>query len=245
MKLKLDDPYVMAGLAAVGGGLLYVFSQKRRNETVGETVADVFARGSQVTNSSLGINGVIIEEPEDLAEAAGVPADVYALARMVRSEGAAQGVARAHVALNDLRDLGWSSLVYLICYSTADWAEGKFGKQFSAQYRGKDGEPTWVRSFAETGADGRPIVIKKQTRRYSSARDPYQGDIALALKVMADHAAGVDPTGGAVKFLDKSAMGKQEGSGSFASVDEKWRSGGLVGYNVPQYGSDLVFYRRG
>lgn len=244
MSFKLDDPLFILALAGVGGAALYIASEKRKNEGVFDTVGDVINRGVLVSHSTMGNDGVVLEEPSQLAEAAGVSEDVYALARMIRSEGAAQGMARAHVAMNDLAGLGWDSLRYLITYSTAPWAEGRFGRQFSAQYKTSSGSATWDRKMAVIGENGKPVVIKSQTRRYSSARDPYTGDITLAIRVIADHDNGIDPTGGAVKFLDKSAMGVQEGTSRFDAVDARWRKEGLVGYSLPQFGDDLVFYRR-
>lgn len=213
-------------------------------------MTDVFTRGSKVTSSTMGPDGVIVEDPMSLIGVASVAtggrasADVYCLARMIRSEGADQGEIRGHVALNDLRSLGWQSLQYLLTYSTAAWALGRFGKQYSAKYLGQDGEETWVKSEAQLDDNGKPTILDKQVRRYSTSRDPYDGDISMALKVINDHAMGVDPTGGAVKFLDRSALSSQEGARSYDTIAMQWMGEGLVPYTLPQYGSDLVLFRK-
>lgn len=213
-----EDPIAMGALVLGAGGLLYL--ARRR-------VTDVFVRGKKLSSSTLSEDGTILESPSVLAMLASgvyrqpIAPEVYSLARMIRSEGAAEGEVRGHVAMNDLRDLGWQSLQFLLTYSTADWSRGKYGKQHS------------VRS------DG-----QKQTRRYSTARDPYEGDVKMALKVLSDHSSGYDPTGGAVKFLDREAMASQLGSQGFDAVNARWTSEGLVPYTLPQYGDDLVLYRR-
>jgi len=209
----------MGALVLGAGGLLYLASRRE--------VTDVFVRGKKLTSSTLSADGVVLESPSTLAMlASGVyrqplAVEIYSLARMIRSEGAAEGEIRGHVALNDLADLRWQSLQFLLTYSTADWSRGKYGKQHS------------VRS------DG-----QKQTRRYSTARDPYEGDVKMALKVLSDHSSGFDPTGGAVKFLDREAMAFQQGSQGFDAVNARWTSDGLVPYTLPQWGNDLVLYRR-
>lgn len=214
------DPATLAALGISAGGMALLWFRKE--------TADVFIRGSKLTASVLGPDGVVVNDPQSLAAQAAInygnaiPIEVYSLARMIRSEGAMEGEVRGHVALNDLADLGWSSLHYLLTYSTAAWARGKYGKQHSV----------------------RPSDGAKQTRRYATSKDPYQGDVKLALKVLSDRSRGFDPTGGAVKFLDREAMASQEGSRGFDAVNARWTADGLVPYTLPQYGDDLVLYRR-
>lgn len=198
------------------------------SETVREGVRDVIVRGKRLSVTTLDARGVVIQYPatihQQMSVAFGQPlsADICAAARMARSEGAAAAEARVHVALNDLRKLGWSSLFSLITYSTASWARGSYGKQFSVD--------------PETGA--------KQKRRYASTRDAYESDVQRAIHAIADHEAGNDPTGGAVKFVDRSSFGVQAGTGSFEALKARWEADGLVAYSLPQYGDDLVFFRR-
>lgn len=240
----------LPALAALGGAATYIYLSKDKTHTITGTVSDVFTRGSKLTTSNMGEDGVIIEDPASLIAVAGLQlpgldGDSYSLARMIRSEGAEQGEIRGHVALNDLRSLGWQSLQYLLTYSNAPWAAGKYGKQYSAQYQTEDGGATWVRSEAAVDSNGKRKVLASQTRRYSTSRDPYMGDAQLALKIINDHLHGIDPTQNAVKFLDVSALSSQEGARSFDSINAQWTGEGLIPYTLPQYGTDLVLYRRG
>jgi hypothetical protein len=83
------------------------------------------------------------------------------------------------------------------------------------------------------------------SRRYSTARDPYEGDILTARQAIADHAAGFDPSQGATKFVDKSSMGGvQAGTGTFDALVARWGADGLVPFTLPQYGDDLVLFKR-
>ena len=217
-----ENPLTMLAMALAGAGT-YVLIARDETQTIKGTVSDVFTRGSKVTSSTMGSNGVIIEDPLSLVGVAsvmvpGTDADRYSLARMIRSEGADQGEIRGHVALNDLADLGWSSLQYLLTYSTASWAKGRYGQQHSIDGDGNG-----------------------QTRRYSTSKDPYEGDLAMAAKVINDHQYGIDPTGGAIKFIDRSSMSSPE---AFAAVNEAWTNDGLLAYSLPGYEEDLVLYRR-
>lgn len=219
-----EEPRNWLALAALGGVAL--LERGTVDKLIVAPVKDVINRGRQVTHSTLDARGVVAEDPRKLRERGSVllgidlPLDVYSAARMLRSEGAAEGAVRVHVALNDLAHLGWDSLHQLLTYSTAGWAKGSYGRQHSVD--------------PETGA--------AQTRRYATSHDPFENDIQVAFATIADHAAGNDPTGGAVKFFDKS--GVLSGQRSWEDVDAKWAAEGLVGYTLPQYGDDLVLYRR-
>jgi hypothetical protein len=175
--------------------------------------------------------GFIETEPEDLRRQAeltagiNIPLDVYSLARMIRSEGASAGRVRAHVALNDLKTFRYAATLHgLLTYSTDNTRRGWYGKQYSGPMP--------------------PEFPKANKRRYATSKDPYEADLHLALKVIDERRRGIDPTRGASKFLDISSMGKQEGSRTFASVDAEWKADGYVSYTLPEYGSDLVLYRR-
>lgn len=202
------------------------------SQTIVSAVSDVMNRGSHISYGTLNeVTGIVNEDPEALCRAASVRLgvtlddDTYALARMIRSEGAAQGELRAHVALNDLADLGWSSLFYLLTYSTDPQRKGLYGMQYSPAVP--------------------PTYPKVNARRYSTSQNPYAGDARLALKVIADRANGVDKAFGAVKFLDKSGLLAQAGAKRFEVTDASWRGEGLEPFSIPEYGTDLVLYRRG
>lgn len=141
---------------------------------VGVAVFDRATRGAKVTDAPADDAGNVEVAPDDLASEAGVDVEVYALARMLASEGADDSSLarrlRAWVAYNDAQGLGGWTFVRLLTYSRDASKAGKFGTQ--------------------TG------------RRYSTARDPREGDVADAAALFAEFAGGDDPTGGATKFTD-------------------------------------------
>jgi len=221
------DPTVWLPLVGFGGIILAF-----EGPNIASAVTDVISRGSHISYGTLNESiGIVNEDPEALRAAASqrlgivLDADTYALARMIRSEGAAQGELRAHVALNDLADLGWSSLFYLLTYSTDPQRKGLYGMQYSPAVP--------------------PTYPKANARRYSTSQNPYAGDARLALKVLADRANGVDKALSAVKFLDKSGLLAQAGAKRFETTDASWRGEGLEPFSLPEYGTDLVLYRRG
>ena len=231
----------------IGGGLLAGLAVWKGPELAAEAI-DVIGRGDRLTVAPAGADGVVRVQPATLAAAAGakvgrvVSRDAYALARMAESEGRATAELRMHVALNDLRELGWTSLEYLMTYSTADWARGFYGAQFSAEYEAAAGGTTWDRKLARND-NGKPRVVRAQTRRYATTRDPYSARLWIAEKVLADRKRGIDPTGGAVKFVDVSAFGAQAGTSSYEAVVAKWAKDGLRPFPVPG-NEDLVLFRR-
>lgn len=213
-----DEFLWLGGAAALG----LLFWQK-------EAIVDVIERGKKVTHAPVGPDGTVPGFPVELAAAAGaamgrpILPHAYALARMIRSEGAAAGRVRAHVALNDAASKGWD-VVRILTYSTNPDARGLFGEQYTPASRAPGG--------------------RTSVRRYATSKDPYEGDVVLAERVLAEHDAGDDPTGGAVKFADKSSFGVQEGTRSYAAVASQWAAEGLQPFNVPGYSDDLVVFRR-
>ncbi len=223
----LNDPLFWGSLGL--GGLLYFW--QRRSDIISD-VKDIIVRGRILTHGSFDPTlGIVIDRSDDLHQAAvaragfDFPLEAYSLARMIRSEGAAQGEVRAHVALNDLAQLGWKSLHYLLTYSRDPNRKGLYGQQWS---------PSVPPNYPTANA-----------RRYSTREDPYEGDVRLAVKVLHDHANGIDPSNGATKFVDiKSMSGTQSGTRSFQDIDAEWKADGYVAYTLPAYGDNLVFYRR-
>ncbi len=194
-------------------------------------MTDPIKRGTKVTNGTLTDYGYVTPDVASLVRLASaalgrpVTADALSLARMARSEGIAQGELRMHIALNDLDDLGWSSVTYLLTYSTDPNRKGTYGSQFSP-------------AFPDAGYD------VKSVRRYATSKDPYTSDIELAEKVLRDRANGIDKANGAVKFLDKSSFGVQEGTGSADAKIAEWEGDGLQSFTVPGYGDDFVLFRK-
>jgi len=78
----------------------------------------------------------------------------------------------------------------------------------------------------------------------SDGRFSKQGDYELALRVITDHGSGIDPTGGAVKFVDKDSFGVQEGTSSYASLIARWAGEGLEPSNVEGASDNFVVFRR-
>jgi len=193
---------------------------------VAGTVGDVFARGTRLNHTTPDADGVIPDDPEDLrAEASAVMGydisrDVYALARMGRSEGTDGRAARMHVALNDLDNLQatygthvYSDVWALMLHSKVASANG----HFSEQYLGK---------------------------RYATPADPYEGDIKLAEQVYSEHQQGIDPTGGALKFVDKDSFAAQRGAtSSYEATAAAWAKEGLEPATVDGASDNFVVFR--
>lgn len=190
-------------------------------------VVDVFARGSRLTHTSLDDDGVIQDDPGALVNAAAavvgrdVSADAYALARMGRSEGVDGMAFRMFVALNDLDELQQH-------YGTHVYS-GVAALMLHSKNALSDGR------FSEQGLG----------KRYATPRDPYEGDLLLAEQVIARHAAGEDPTGGAVKFVDKDSFGVQPGTGSYEAKVADWADDGLYPANLDGATDNFVVFRRG
>lgn len=202
-----------------------------------EAIVDFVGKGRQLTDVPVGPGGIVPATPAALAAAAAallgrpVTAEAYALARMIRSEGATEWRLRGHVAINDAEDLGWM-LLRVLTYSTAAWAAGSFGPQFTP-------------AITRTDDEGGLITAReKSVRRYTTSRDPFEADLVHAETVLAEHVAGTDPTGGAVKFVDRSSFGAQAGTGSYQALVDRWAQEGLRPFTVPGYSDDLVVFRR-
>lgn len=220
-----DEKWLLGGLAA---GVLLLWGKPIVN-----TVVDVIGRGDRLTYTELDADGVACikdsggtlyyAEPGDLVTQASsvlgqqIDADTYALARMARSEGIDEGALRMHVALNDLADLNNRKSYG---WSAADLIT------------------------YSTVATKRGYFGSQTSRRYSSAQDPYAGDAQLAVQTIAEHSAGVDPTGGAIKFVDKSSFGVQAGTDSYDAIVTTWAQEGLSPFTVPGYSDDFVVFRR-
>lgn len=227
-----EDRNLWIGLAGFGG--LVAALQLAGMDPIGDAVfavTDVFQKGQKLSYGTLDPDtGIVAETPEALRMAAAtrfgrdIDADTYALARMLRSEGAKEGALRVHVALNDQAALGWSSPFVLLTYSTDPQRKGMYGMQHSAALP--------------------PQYPNAMTRRYATSKDPYTGDVLTAEAAQLDHAAGNDPSQGATKFVDKSSMGIQVGSGSFDALVSRWAADGLEPFTVPEYGEDLVLFKK-
>ena len=173
-------------------------------------------------------DGRVHDAPASLARLASaymgrpVPLDVYALARMGHSETdpdhAETLPLRIHVALNDLADLNARKH---LGWTPADLIT------YSTQpmHRGFFGE-------------------QHIGRRYASTKDPTAADVFAVELVLSDRAEGIDPTHGALKFVDKLSMGKQHGSGKFDALVTSWAAEGLHPGTVEGMPDHFIVFRR-
>ncbi len=220
-----SEELALWAVGVVGGLVLW------QRKSIMSTITDTVNRGKRLTYSTIRPDGVVSDDPADLVDQASatlgreLPQEIYDLARMKRSEqGTDDGRLRVHVALNDAAENNWSTH-FAITYSTNPTAKGRYGEQFTPASRAPGGV--------------------KSVRRYATAKDPYEGDVSIVESVLLDRAQGIDPTGGAVKFVDRGALGGvQEGSGSYEDIVSRWATEGLHPFTVPGYPDDLVVFRR-
>lgn len=211
--MGLSEKHVLWGLGAAGVALLL---WKRAD------LVAVVTSGARLTHGTVGDDAQIVESPDELAAAASVAlgrdvdVDTYSLARMLRSEGAAEGAARVHVALNKAAASGITP-THLLTRASGNGG-GHYGPQFVR-------DPRSVR-WASTG------------------HDPYAGDVDVVLSVYAERAAGIDPTNGAIGYADAGAFGVQDGTGSWDDYRAKQEAAGLVADNVAGLSSDFFVFRK-
>lgn len=233
-KVWYNDPWVwglggVAGLVALFPGVV-----SSVGTVVTEGIDDVMNRGNKLTRATWYKGdegyGFIQQSPDDLVIAAsmalGRPIDktVYTLARMIRSEGAAQGALRVHVLMNDLKRFKYANNAHdLATFSNDKSRRGKYGKQWSGAYL----------EFPVANA-----------RRYATSKDPYESDVKTVERALAEWHNGTDRAQGASKFLDKSALAFQTGARDFDTINREWTGDGYTAFTLPQYGDDLVLYRR-
>lgn len=180
-------------------------------------VRDFVTRGKRLTVSTT-TDGAVRERPELLvAEAArtlgrDVDPEAYALARMIRSEAGSRGV----------REKAAIGFVALNDARSHSWSV----LETVTKHRRR------TFTFGEQSGGG----------RYSTARDPYENDLALAEAILA--AEVEDETRGATKFVHERSMGGvQAGSGSFADLVVRWGREGYEPFRIPDT-TDLVLFRR-
>jgi len=181
-------------------------------------ISDAAERGRQLTTSTLNADGVVLEDPQALVDAAGaalgrpIDREAYALARMVRSEEGSAGqitkVYLANVAQNQARALGWSLWDLMLYHKTPERAQ-RFGRQISG--------------------------------RFATTLDPFESDLAAAEWALANP----DQTGGAVNFADRRAFGIQEGTTTFAAFVATLADEGKQPGTLPSAPDKLVFFWRG
>lgn len=85
---------------------------------------------------------------------------------------------------------------------------------------------------------------EQRGRRWASPEAPYEGDILRARVAINEHAQGVDRTGGAGRYYDISAFGKQPGTRTESVVREEWLDDGYSPYHAPDATNDFVLWSR-
>lgn len=226
--MNARDWWIAGGIAAILGLVFW----KWGNPIVAAQIAENWAvnlvgRGNQLSFSTLS-NGIVEEVPSVLVDMAtatlGFDAnmDTYSLARMGRSEGVDGEEYRMHVLLNDLADL------------QSTYGSGVYSSVTALLIHSKI-----------AAADGH-YSAQSEGKRYSTAHDPYEADYALAQKVMVDHASGTDPTGGAVKFVDKSGPFYVDGQKTdYDGIVAAWAKQGLTADDsLPNATTNFVVFRR-
>lgn len=233
--MKPQTTYLVV-LAALGAGV-YVYWRYQRGGTDLLTegilaTTDVLVRGKRLNNTTL-VNGVVRDNPTALAEEAmgafgsdyadgltgWTPLEIYSLARMSRSEaGPNDGRLNRRVRMH----------IAINDYFGVPWASS-LDELFT--YSTRAGEKGFFGSQAG--------------RRYSTAKDPYEGDVKLAREVLLERREGIDPSGGATKFVDKSGLASQPGvTKTFDEIAASWAKEGLKPYTVDGLSSDFVVFRK-
>lgn len=225
--MNAKEWWILGGIAALGFVLF-----KWGNPIVAAQLAENWAvnlvgRGNQLSFSTLS-NGIVEEVPSVLIDMTtavlgfDADSDTYSLARMGRSEGVDGEEYRMHVLLNDLADL------------QATYGTGVYSSVTALLIHSKI-----------AAADGH-YSAQSEGKRYSTAHDPFEADYALAQKVMVDHASGNDPTGGAVKFVDKSGPFYVDGAKTdYDGIVTAWAAQGLTpDDSLPNATTNFVVFRR-
>lgn len=193
-----------AVVLGAGLGLGAVLLMGSAPGVVRDVLAGLTGRGRRVgPRTQLDAAGIVQTRPAELAEASGVPLDVYSLARMTSSEAGNKG-ADAKVAL---------------CWATRN-AAGSRGAIF-AKLTGSRGPAS--------GKYSRQNVTGGKWA--STAIDPYEDDVRIAQAVLEGRVP--DPTGGATNWFSPAAQdalarrGEKGYTKDAATVAAEWRARGL------------------
>jgi hypothetical protein len=147
-----------------------------------KVVVDEIQRGKRVTHAPASkADGVVRAKPQDLADQAHVDLDTYALARMLSSEeGGSSNAIRVAVcwAVKNHAARAGKSIPAILLAANYGPHSGLFGSQ-------KDIDPASP-NFGDSD------------RYASTAQDPYEGDLEIAISVLLETIP--DPTSGADQF---------------------------------------------
>jgi hypothetical protein len=182
-----------------------------------QTAKDPIVRGSRLNHSTLNPAGYVDQAPYELL---GEASDVYG---------------------EDLPE----DLYALARSGRSEGVDGMEARMHVMLNQAAESGMTLFQRATTAGArDG--YYGRQSGRRWSTAEDPYAGDVDLAKRVLADRAAGLDPTGGAGRYFDKGAFGKQRGTtANWQDKLVEWQGEGYVAYYYPNASDNLVLFRRG
>lgn len=201
---------LLLGAASAGVGFVLLKWGVAAPSIAAGWVMNTFTRGNKLSESTI-VDGVVQEIPEvlnDMAEAVlgfRPDPDTYALARMGRSEGVDGMEYRMHVALN------------MLAYD-----QSRYGTNIYSSFEALATHSKNSRADGHFSAQG-------LGKPFSTSKDPYEGDYALAQKVLADRAAGIDPTNGGLKFVDKSGPFSIDGeTATYSDIVALWGKDGYT-----------------
>jgi hypothetical protein len=199
------------GLAVVlGGGDLEGF------------IATIQGRGSRVgPRTHVDDMGIVEDDPQSLASAAGVELNRYALARMISSEeGNSATLVKIAVAFAAVNEIGAEGIAGRLLGGHGE-GQGHFKKQ----------------GYSYSGGKGSVYA--------STAQDPYDDDVNIATAVLGGTLA--DPTGGATNFFRPELQDQQYRAGDTTrdadGIVALWRSRGLVPVEVDGI-DEVLFFRK-
>lgn len=197
----------------------YLFIKYDEGDVTLETTLDFlgFSKGARLNHTSLNVDGYIPDDPAELiAEASSIiGADVSPDIYALARSGRSEGKNGMEARMH-------------VFMTQADQA----------------GMSVLALTVRQPGSVKDGYFGTQRGRRWASSQDPYEGDVALANKVYSDHRNGVDPTGGASRFVDKSAFGKQEGTRTYAEVEASWAQEGYQPFPYADASSDFVLFRK-
>jgi hypothetical protein len=220
--------FIVPALALLGVGVLLLASHQ-------DVVTDVLGalgvggRGARVGRATTAnALGVIPDDPQALADSAGLDLPTYALARLIASEEGNSPVAEK-VAV------GWAA-----------WnAHGAKLADVLTSGKGDADEHFKAQGYSYTTG---PTSTGRAAAYASTAQDPHEDDVRIATGIIAGTIA--DPTGGATNFFrpglqdEEFAQGKVTRDG--AAVIAEWTAGGLSPVTVPGIDpGELAFFRKG
>lgn len=209
----------LAAVAFVAGAVVLLGG----SGSLDDFVATITGRGGRVgLRTHVDTLGIVEDDPQSLADAAGVELNRYALARMISSEeGNSAVLVKIAVAFAAKNEIGAEGIASRLLSGHGE-GQGHFKRQ-GYRYSG-----------------GRGTVYA------STALDPYDDDVNIATAVIGGTLS--DPTGGATNFFRPELQDQQFAAGDVSNDAEAtialWRSRGLVPVDIDGI-DEVMFFRKG